>query len=260
MTLQSFLVKTKGWLITGGNMAVMQANADWYTWCADGSFAWAEQQKIDLVGMASKELVPVPQGWGVQEMLPPKGYCYGLYEKEYVDAGTSANGLPWWCEIHDFWTTRPLTDEELNQIAGRNINQRVGPAMNKYEEITATAGDAQPMYMDWEQVIACRSRTWAPAGGTPLDYGRMTMDDAVRKQFVAKLHDNQWGSMEPVACLDLYHCRLYRSNLDTQNTGEVETETNTFVDMPPSIQPMLVDVVKPEFIANVTMQRRSKGI
>ena len=260
MTLQSFLVKTKGWLLTKGTYVPVTDNADWYTWCADGSFAWAEQQKIDLAGMAVKELVPVPQGWGVQEMLPPKGYCYGLYQKEYVDASTSVNSLPWWCEIHDFWTTRPLDDAELQQIAGATINQRVGPAMNKYEEITATGGDAQPMYMDWEQVIACRSRTWAPAGGSPLDYGRMTMDAAVRKQFVAKLHDNQWGSMEPVATLDLYHCRLYRTNIDTQTAGEIEDETSTFCDMPPSIQPMLLDVIKPEFITKVTMERRSKGI
>jgi len=260
MTLQSFLVKTKGWLVTGGTYTTITGDADWYSWCAVGSLAWAEQQKIDLAGMAAKEVVPVPQGWSVQEMLPPKGYCYGLYEREYVDPATSANDLPWWCEIHDFWTTRELTPAELQQIAGRSINERVGPAMNKYEEITASGGDAQPMFMDWEQVIACRSRTWAPIGVTAFDYARMTLDTAVRKQFVAKLHDNQWGSMEPIACLDLYHCRLYRTNIDTQAAGEVEVETGTFCDMPPSLQPMRVDVVKPEFIAKVTLERRSKGI
>ncbi len=260
MTLESFLVKTQGWLLTSGTYTTITKDANWYGWCADGSFAWAEQQKIDLAGMAVKKIVPVPQGWSIQEMLPPKGYCYGLYQTEYVDAGTNANDLPWWCEIHDFWTTRPLTDGELQQIAGETINQRVGPAMNKYQGITASGGDAQPMFMDWEQVIACRSRTWAPIGVAAFDYGRMTMSTTVRKQFVAKLHDNQWGSMEPVACLDLYHCRLYRTNIDTQAAGEIESETNTFCDMPPSIQPMLVETVKPGFIERMTMERRSKGI
>ena len=41
---------------------------------------------------------------------------------------------------------------------------------------------------------------------------------------------------------------------------EIEDETATFCDMPPSIQPMLLDVIKPEFITKVTMERRSKGI
>ena len=41
MTLQSFLIKTKGWLRTSGTYAVIRANADWYDWCPDGTFAWA---------------------------------------------------------------------------------------------------------------------------------------------------------------------------------------------------------------------------
>tara|TARA_Y100000590_G_C15569872_1_gene958131 strand:- start:16 stop:795 length:780 start_codon:yes stop_codon:yes gene_type:complete len=259
MTLKSFLVKTKGWLLSSGTYATIQNDADWYDWCADGSLAWAEKTKIELTGLAAKGKIPVPQGWSVQEMLPPKGFCYGLFETNYTEQ-TAANNLPWWCEIHDFWTTTELTDAELQQIAGATINQRVGPGMNKYEEITATGGDAQPPFEDWEQVVACRSRTWAPTSSAPLDYGRLTLHPNVRKTFVAKLHDNQWGSMEPIGTLDLYHCRLYRTNIDTQASETIEPDTGTFCDMPPSLQPFLVEVVDPNFITEMTIQRRSKGI
>lgn len=259
MVQQSFLIKTKGWLLTAGTQLVIDMNADWTSWLADGRYAWAEQQKIELTGLAKKEVVPVPQGWSIQEMLPPRGYCYGLYNTEYT-LGVAANNLPWYCEIHDFWTTRALTAGELETIAGETVNQRSGPAMEGYSGIVATGSNAQAPFMDWEQAVACRSRTFAPTSAAPFDYGRLGIDVAVRKQFVAKLHDNQWGSMEPVACLDLYHCRLMISNIDKQSSTIIETETAPFCDIPPSIQPMIVDVIKPDFIERVTYERRSKGI
>lgn len=262
MTQQSFLIKTKGWLLSAGTLLPLQGQADWNEWTADGRFAWAEQQKIELTGLAKKEMVPVPQGWAVQEMVPPRGYCFGLYHREYTE-DVKPNNLPWNCEIHDFWTTRELTDEELSTIAGEAINQRSGPGMEGYAFTTASSGNAQPPFMDWEQIVAARSRTWAPTTTNPAGYGIHVgsgPDPAVQKQFVAKLHDNQWGSMEPIACLDLYHCRLMISNIDTQSVDSIESETSTFCDIPPSIQPMIVDVIKPEFIERVTYERRSKGI
>lgn len=262
MTLESLLIKTKGWLLTVGTYATIQQNSDWYDWCPDGTLAWAEQQKIELTGLAAKELVPVPQGWAVQEMLPPRGYCYGLFNQAYPvePPFPTAENLPWWCEIHDFWTTRELTDAELMQIAGIPINQRSGPAMEGYSGIVATLGAAQAPFMDWEQVIACRSRTWAPTASVPLDYGKLLLNPAARKTFVAKLHDSQWGSMEPIATIDVYHTRLIKTNIDTRGSEEIEGSTGTFCDIPPSIQPMLVEVIKPAFIEKMTMERRSKGV
>ena len=261
MTQQEFLIKTKGWLLTKGTYQALQRSSDWHEWLIDGRFAWAEQQKIELTGLAKKEKVPIPQGWSVQEMLPPRGYCYGLYEREYDEgAPPTPNDLPWNCEIHDFWTTRELTDEELSTIAGVAINQRSGPGMEGYAYTVASAGNAQPPFMDWEQIVAARSRTYAPTGNSGFDYGRLLLDPAVRKQYVAKLHDNQWGSMEPIACLDLYHCRLMITNIDTESSETIEDETGTFCDIPPSLQPMIVDVVKPNFITRMTYERRSKAI
>lgn len=264
MTQQSFLIKTKGWLLTKGTYGALRDTADWVDWTADGRLAWAEQQKIELTGLAKKKVVPIPQGWAVQEMLPPRGFCFGLYHREYTEV-VKPNGLAWNCEIHDFWTTRELTDAELQTIAGSTVNQRSGPGMEGYAftEVLSGSGDAQAPFMDWEQIIAARSRTFAPtspvvalvAGPTGME-----VDPAARKTYVAKLHDNQWGSMEPIACLDLYHCRLMISNIDTESVEVIEDETSTFCDIPPSIQPMIVDVVKPNFITRLTYERRSKGI
>ena len=267
MTLQSLLIKTKGYILTKATLAGIQDSASWYAWLYNGSFAWAEQQKIELTGLAKKKVVPIPQGWSVQEMLPPRGYCYGLYAQEYDEgAPPTPNNLPWYCEIHDFWTTRKIKPKELGTIAGQLRNMRTGPAMEGYDDLEFTGagmGVGEPPFFDWEQVIACRSRTWAPTSVGAFGYGRLGIEPAAQKQFVAKLHDNQWGSMEPIACLDIYHCRLIISNIDTQSGPSpfvIEDETFTFCDIPPSIQPMIVDVVKPDFITRVTYERRSKGI
>tara|TARA_Y100001951_G_scaffold57261_1_gene45438 strand:- start:545 stop:1339 length:795 start_codon:yes stop_codon:yes gene_type:complete len=264
MSQQSFLIKTKGYLLTKGTIDPIIASASWSAWLYNGCFAWAEQQKIELTGLAAKKVIPIPQGWSVQEMLPPRGYCYGLYQTEYNEQQPpTPNNLPWYCEIHDFWTTRKLTAKELGTIAGQIQNQRTGPAMEGYSDIEFTSagmGPGEPPFLDWEMVVACRSRTWAPTSVGAFGYGRLGLDLVLQKQFVAKLHDNQWGSMEPIACLDLYHCRLIISNIDTESQDVIEDETGTFCDIPPSIQPMIVDVVKPNFITRVTYERRSKGI
>jgi hypothetical protein len=261
MTQQEFLIKTKGWLLTHGTIESIRNTASWYAWTADGRFAWAEQQKIELTGLAKRKVVPIPQGWAVQEMVPPRGFCFGLYQQEYTES-VKPNSLPWNCEIHDFWTTRKLTGDELRTIAGEAINQRSGPAMEGYAFTVASAANAQPPFMDWEQIVAARSRTWAPTQSIQYVGGAegLLADVAVRKTFVAKLHDNQWGSMEPIACLDLYHCRLMISNMDTESPETIEVETAPFCDIPPSLQPMIVDVVKPNFITRMTYERRSKGI
>lgn len=265
MTQQSLLIKTKGYLLSAGTIGAITDNVSWYAWLYNGCFAWAEKQKIELTGLAKKKVVPIPQGWAIQEMLPPRGFCYGLYDLEYDEGSPpTPNNLPWYCEIHDFWTTREIEDKELATIAGQIQNQRMGPAMEGYNaiEFSGGSGIGSPPFFDWEQVIACRSRTWAPTSVGAFGYGRLGIDPVMQKQFVAKLHDNQWGSMEPIACLDIYHCRLMISNIDTKEytPPTIEDETYTFCDIPPSIQPMIVDVVKPDFITRMTYERRSKGI
>ncbi len=250
----SFLIKTRGWLLTAGTYQDVIDHADFSTWCANGTFAWAEQQKIELTGLAVGDTVAFPQGWSVQEMTPPEGYCYGLFNTEYT-LGVTPDGLPWYGEIHDFWTTKPMEVTDFHNVVGRTVHQRYGPAMEGYAQVPA-----QSPTFNWEQVIACRSRMWAPAVTPAFDYGRLGVDQAARQQFNFMLHDNTWGSGEAVASLDIFHCRIYISNMDTQSTGLIEDETQPYCDMPPSLQPMLVVVTKPSFLEKMTMVRRSKGI
>ena len=204
-------------------------------------------------------------GWSVQETNPPEGYCYGLYELDYQeDAGggrpTRPNGLPWYCEIHDIWSTVALTDDQLGLFAGVTNNEQYGPSFMGNAII-----NTQAMYLDFEQVIAARSRVWGPSAA-PLDYSNMTvattvpnLNPEVRQQFDPLMHDNVWGSGEPIASLDLHHVRLYISNIDTDNDGTIGLEF-CYCTMPPSIQPMRVEIVKPDFLSKMTMVRRSLDV
>jgi len=242
--------------LTSGTYADILAHSTHNTWCANGTFAWSEAQKIELTGLAVEEEVAFPQGWSIQEMTVPEGYCYGLYQLQYnISEPPPPNSLPWYCEIHDFWTTKPLTQQDFEDIVGRNVHQRYGPAMEGYINIPT-----QSPRFNWEQVVACRSRMWSPPNIAAWDYGVQRLNAQVRQQFNFKLHDNQWGSGEPIACLDLHHTRIYISNMDTETPGVIEADTNPYCDMPPSLQPMLVVVDKPEFLPRMTMERRSKGI
>ena len=114
----SLRINTKGWQIygnTGGsNISQIQATADWYSWTKNERFAWAETQKIELTGIAAERKTVFPLAWSVQEMTMPDGFCWGEfqgsmgYNGEVPDA---TGGMPWYCEVHDFWTTRPFTDK-----------------------------------------------------------------------------------------------------------------------------------------------------
>ena len=261
----SFLVKTKGWLLSHGTLADIEARADYTTYTNNGRYAWAERNKIELTGLAIEDEVAFPMGWSVQETHPPKGYCYGLFHLDYVeDTGGGRpirpNGLPWYCEIHDIWSTVELTDVQLGNLAGRTSNEQYGPSFMGCAQVTS-----QAMYLDFEQVVAARSRVWGPSAA-PLDYSNMTeatvvpnLNPAVRQQFDPLMHDNTWGSGEPIASLDLHHVRLYISNIDTDADTTIGADF-CFCSMPPSNQPMVVDIIKPDFLSKMTMVRRSLDV
>jgi len=256
----SFLVKTKGWLLTAGTITDVVDRADYSTYTLNGRFAWAERTKIELTGIAAKREVVFPMGWNVQEIVPPEGYAYGTFALDYDEGPppTPPNGLPFYCEIHDIWSTVELSNFDLSKIVGKNNNEQWGPAMEGNAQITL-----QGPYMDWEQVIAARSRVWGPSA-IPLQYNEkgvpLTISPYVRQQFPVLMHDNTWGSGEPIASLDLYHVRVYIAAIDTKGDGTISTMTGTFCNMPSSIQPMAVEIAKPDFLSRMTMERRSKGV
>ena len=256
----NFLVKTKGWLLSAGTYADVQARADWYTWTANQRFAWAERTKIELTGIAAAREVIFPMGWSIQEIGPPEGYCYGTYNIPFVeDPATISNGMPWYCEIHDVWSTQEISNDDLDMFAGRVTNQQYGPSMEANAQVPADMP-----YKDWEMVVAARSRVWAPLMA-PLDYGgfkgqSQALSAYARQQFDVLTHDNTWGSGEPIASLDLYHVRLYITCIDTKAPSLINDLTGTYCQMPSSLQPMAVQIAKPDFLSRMTMERRSKGI
>jgi len=256
----SFLVKTKGWLLTAGTIPDVIARADYSTYTNNGRFAWAERTKIELTGIAANREVVFPMGWNVQELVPPEGYAYGTYNLDFAAGppATIPNGLPFYCEIHDIWSTVPLSDADLGLIVGATNNEQYGPAMEGNAQITL-----QAPYMDFEQVIAARSRVWGPSAA-PLDYSTRgeppIISSDVRQQFCPLMHDCTWGSGEPIANLDFYHVRCYIAGIDTMSGNVISNQTGTFCTMPSSIQPMAVQIAKPDFLSRMTMERRSKGV
>jgi len=256
----SFLVKTKGWLVTAGTIPDVVARADHSFYTLNGRFAWAERTKIELTGIAANREVVFPMAWSIQEIVPPEGYAYGTFGIAYVEGPppTVPNGLPFYCEIHDIWSSVELTDKEIQLVAGRYNNEQYGPAMEGNAQVTS-----QMPYLDWEMVVAARSRVWGPSS-IPFDYNQKgtipTLSPAVRQQFCPLMHDNTWGSGEPIGTLDIHHVRIYIAGIDTDIGGAISATTGTFCTMPSSIQPMAVEIAKPSFLARMTIERRSKGI
>ena len=281
----SLKINTKGWAIYGNaggtNMAQVIEDADWSAWTANQRFAWAEQQKIELTGIAKDQKTVFPLAWSVQEMTMPDGFCFGMnngllgYDTTTM-LPNGTGGMPWYCEVHDFWTSRKLTDDDLAKIAGAfTLNYQWGPGMDGWK------GATTPPFMDYEQIIAARSRIWGPSSNQ-LDYFGLypnarplpqedpaaqtgaIISEHVRRNFNVKMHDCQWGSGEPIGTIDVYHTRLMITSLDTSAmatiaSGSIDWEP-TYVQIPPSIQPMLVTVEKPGFLERMTIERRSKGV
>jgi len=82
----------------------------------------------------------------------------------------------------------------------------------------------------------------------------------VRRDFLSCIHDNTWGSGDAIASLDLHHYRIMIINADQTGPGEQDPATGWYANIPPSNQPMMAAIVKPEFLTRMTMERRSKGI
>jgi len=259
----SLKINTKGWAIYGNSGGTNIT------------------QKIELTGIAAEKKTVFPLAWSVQEMTMPDGYCFGMNNGLLgYDTGTmlpnGTGGMPWYCEIHDFWTTRELNDQEISRIAGGDVlNYQWGPGQDGW------AGATTDTFMDYEQVFAARSRIWGPASNA-LDYFGLypnarplpqedpaaqtgtIISEHVRRNFNVKMHDCQWGSGEPIGSIDVYHCRVMITNLDTSAMATIASGDPgwepTYCQIPPSIQPMLVTVEKPAFLERMTIERRSKGI
>jgi len=261
---QGFTVKTHGWQVGPLyiDAIVDRCEGGFCRWTANYRFAFAEQQTIDLAGLAVKDLIAFPMGWSVQEIYPPVGWCQGIYNNEYKQ------GMPWYAEIHDLWTTVKLTRKDFDAFVGTNSNNRYGPGM--LGASPSVPGGERSSTIDFEQIVAARSRVWGANLGNLFGYGDSTAEVTqpnvnVRLQFGNLTHDNVWGSGEPIASTTLYHTRIYITNLDADAYTGIPTNgdvpaNGTFCTFPSSIQPMLAVTDKPNFITRMTYKRRSLDV
>lgn len=258
---QGFTVKTHGWQVGPLyiDSIVDRCGEAYCMWTANARFAFAEQQTIDLAGLSVRDRIAFPMGWSVQEIQAPVGWCQGIYLNNYKQ------GMPWYAEIHDLWSTVKLSTDAFREIVGRNSNNRFGPGM-----LDASPGAATSSTMDFEQIVAARSRTWGPNLSNLFGYGSTSAEITepninVRLQFGNLVHDNVWGSGEPIASSTLYHTRIYITNLDMNAMSSPPQQSDlpangTFCTFPSSIQPMLVVTDKPNFITRMTYKRRSLDV
>lgn len=255
----SFLVKTKGWLVNPVSLGEVMANCHFHTWTANHRFAWVEYNKTELTGLAVEKEVAIPQGWSIQETQSPDGYCAGIFDP----GGAPETGMMQYIEIHDVWCTQEMTDEMLGTFVGQNTNALVAPSFLPYNYTSGTypSTPQEPPYLDWEQVVAARSRMWTPyASQAGAKNMLVPVNATVRREFLSKLHDNQWGSGDAIASLDLHHYRIMIINIDQTTPGEIVPDSGWYANIPPSNQPMMASVVKPDFLTRMTMERRSKGV
>lgn len=257
----SLVMKTPGFLLSYITHQDVIDVSDFSNFTINGRFAWGVQSHTELIGTAIQKEVLFPQGWSVQEATSPSGWV-----NRTIDAATK-KGLPWGVEIHDVWTTVPFTEEDFRRFTGYYLNPQLPPAMLEAYQHIDSLGNIP--YMDFEQVIACRSREWM---GDTLGMAIVDLEataQVVREMPGRKTHDVVWGSGEAIASQDIYHIRICISRVDTDSgTGTPEeTEFLTgasgldwFCIIPPSIQPMLTYADKPAFVERMTMERRSKNV
>jgi len=252
----SLVFKTPGWVFSYATRQNIIDTSTYQGFTVNGRYAWGLVQQTELLGSALQEEVLFPQGWSVQEATGPRGYV------ERIINNVARKGLPWGCEVHDVWSTVPITEEMFRRFVGYYDNAQQPPAMEK-----AQMGQNEGLipYLDFEQVIGVRSRNWMgdTMGMVLNDFD--ILDPIVRQMPSRKTHDMQWGSGEAIASQDIYHIRIVIAQMDTQSgTGTQGTEfynnSAWFTIIPPSIQPMLTYADKPPFVARITMERRSKNV
>lgn len=219
-------------IVDGGNYRQLGAYFMYYT-----------RDRIDIAGLAANQLAVFPQGWSIQEVRMP--LTTALEGKvEGVENGPINNFM----EIHDIWTTVELTEDDIFGKLFRQ-NFQFGPAMEGNDN---AANDNR--YLDFEQVIAARSRVWWDDASL-LQKGASGWPTF---QAMRKVHDCQWGSGEPIGNDIVYHVRAVRFYYDTDGNGDPTGSAQVFV--PGSIQPMLTIVDKPKEIAYLAMKQRSLDV
>lgn len=271
--MKNTMIKTSGWQWNDTVFNTARVSTPLYGSTTDGRLYWIERNDVDLAGLQVKDEVLKPRSMIVQESYAPR--IYGArYYNNVIKTGQFPN-----VEVHDIFSTVRLSDNTIDLMVGSATN--VATNQNNYfglpvsMEPTEGIGDTDQTnfggglldtdFRDTEQVVACVSRRWEMDLTTrDLDDIETTMNIQVRSVPMRLSFRNDWGSGDAIASDYLYHVRIMIATMDRTNAfGDLPESQNTsgwFIAIPPSIQYLTGDVVKPSFLEQMTMIRRSRAI
>jgi len=208
------------------------------------------RQEINLNGMSAEELAVFPAGWDVQEIELPFGYP--LLGK--VNGTANAGALQQHIIVHDIWTTQEISDTDIMNELFSSSGPSLGPGFLDVPQGSASLS----RYLDYEQVIAGRSREFVEPG---RDTNSLGANPIIR---YSKINDQTWGMGSPVASDTIHHIRAVRLFLDTGASGNPPDADGAYKGyyfvLPGSMQPMMTQVADPDFLSYYTMLRRNLDV
>ena len=271
----NMMVKTSGYQVNETTFATFRAGVGDgnYGSTSDGRLYWSERNDVDLAGLQLQDKVFMPKQMNIQETYAPRAFGLGIYN-DNTKQGQKPN-----CEIHDIFSTVRLSTNTIDlyvaSLTNANTNQNNYPGLPVSFEPTVHIGFTDQTnfggglldtdFRDTEQIVAGRSRRWM-ADLNGFDETVYLLMDAAVKGFPMRLtFDSSWGSGDAIASDYLHHVRIFISTMDRSNVAATLPElptppTGWFIIMPPSIQYLTGEVVKPSFIEQMTMVRRSRAI
>lgn len=207
------------------------------------------RQELHLSGIAAEELAVFPGAWDVQEIELPFGYQL-VGRIDNVQNGATQQQI----EIHDIWTTQKISDLDILNELFSSSGPSLGPGFLDVPQGSTSIS----RYLDYEQVIAGRSRQFQQPG---KDTGSTPLGSGCDKILAAKINDSTWGMGSAIASDRIFHVRAIRMYIDTDETGRPYNQGCGYYQViPASMQPMLTTVAEPDFLSYYTMLRRNLDV
>ena len=247
---RQLMCQTPNFLYTGNNYDLLQQQVveGWNGGISLNStqLEFFIRQEISLGGISAEELAIFPGAWDVQEITLP----YGRTLTGVVNGEANKGATQQQVEIHDIWTTQEIPGAKILSELFSTSGGELGPGFLDVPQGIASLAN----YFTTEQVIAGRSRVFQSNRDT--SNGGQTSDFV--KDFSVKIMDQVWGSGEPIASDVIHHVRAVRFFTDS-DTG-FDPTTGSYMVIPASNQPMMVEVAEPNFLSYYTMLRRNLDV
>lgn len=210
------------------------------------------RQELPLSGIAAEELAVFPGAWDVQEIELPFGYpLLGIVD------GANNGATQQQIEIHDIWTTQEISGLDILNELFSSSGASLAPGFLDVPQGSASIS----RYLDYEQVVAGRSRQFQVAG---KDTQSLPIGIGCPKVLAVKINDQTWGMGSSVASDRIFHVRAIRMYIDTDGSGVPPSAgggtCGYYQVIPGSMQPMLTTVAEPDFLSYYTMLRRNLDV